>query len=154
MAFAASAAPVAEPGVVEAVRAVQERQAAAWNAHDAKAYAALFTPDGVVVNVLGWKWKGREEIQSKLTAAFAWVFKDSVLTITDIDARLINPTAAVAYVRWSMTGAKSPPGAPAPPSEGIQLQVLEKKDGTWLISEFQNTNSVPEKPFPMGPPPQ
>ena len=141
------------PPQVAEIRAVQERQAAAWNAHDAKAYAALFTQDGVVVNVLGWKWQGRTEIESKLTAAFAWVFRDSMLKIEDVDVRVLGPTIAYAYVRWTMTGAKAPPGAPAPPGEGIQLQVLRKKDGIWLISAFQNTNSVPEKPFP-GPPPK
>ena len=136
---------------VPAIQSVQTAQAAAWNAHDASAYASLFTPDGVVVNILGWKWQGRDEIKTKLTAAFAWVFKDSVLTIKDVEVRMVTPTIAVAYVRWTMTGAKAPPGAPAPPGEGIQLQVLEKKDEGWLISEFQNTASVPEKPFPDAP---
>jgi hypothetical protein len=31
---------------------------------------------------------------------------------------------------------------------GVQTQVLEKRAGRWLISEFQNTDSVPERPFP------
>jgi len=37
--------------------------------------------------------------------------------------------------------------------KGIQLQVLTRQSGEWLIASFQNTNSVPEVPFPMGPPP-
>jgi uncharacterized protein (TIGR02246 family) len=73
--------------------------------HDAAAYARLFTPDGDVVNVLGWWWHGRAEIESKLTAAFAFVFKDSTLSITDVKVRSLSPTIAVAYVRWTMTGA-------------------------------------------------
>jgi uncharacterized protein (TIGR02246 family) len=136
-----------------AIRALQARQAAAWNAHDAAAYANLFTPDGDVVNVLGWWWRGRAEIQSKLTDAFAWVFRDSKLTITDVHARFLDRNTAVAHVRWTLDGAKVPPGAPAPPREGIQLQVLRKGNGQWLIASFQNTNSIPETPFPKGPPP-
>ena len=136
-----------------AIRELQARQAAAWNAHDAKAYANLFTEDGDVVNVLGWWWKGRATIQSKLTDAFAWVFKDSTMTITDVTSRLLDSSTAIAHVRWTMDGAKVPPGAPAPPREGIQLQVLRKVAGRWLIASFQNTNSVPEAPFPKGPPP-
>jgi hypothetical protein len=50
-----------------------------------------------------------------------------------------------------MTGAKTPPGIPEP-REGIQIEVLKKIDGKWLIYSFQNTNSVPERPFPKGPP--
>jgi uncharacterized protein (TIGR02246 family) len=135
------------------IREVQTRQAAAWNAHDAAAYANLFTVDGDVVNVLGWWWRGRSQIQSKLSDAFAWVFRDSKLTIIDVQTRFIDPSTAVAHVRWTLDGAKVPPGAPAPPREGIQLQLLRKVGKQWLITSFQNTNSVPERPFPKGPPP-
>ena len=141
----------ASDGDEAAIRELQSRQAAAWNAHDATAYANLFTDDGDVVNVLGWWWRGRSEIQSKLSAAFAWVFRDSTLTITAVHTRLIGPSTAIAHVRWTLDGAKVPPGAPAPPREGIQLQVLRNIGGQWLIASFQNTNSIPEIPFPKGP---
>src|SRR6476646_8967541 len=64
---------------------VGTQQAAAWNKHDAKAYAALFTEDGDIVNVVGWWWKSRAEIERKLTDAYLFVFKESVLTIKDND---------------------------------------------------------------------
>ena len=135
-----------------AIRDVQARQAAAWNAHDAVAYANLFSEEGDVVNVLGWWWQGRSAIQSKLAEAFVWVFRDSRLAITEVHTRFIDPSTAIAHVRWTMDGAKVPPGAPAPPREGIQVQVLRKTGGRWLIVSFQNTNTVPEQPFPKGPP--
>jgi uncharacterized protein (TIGR02246 family) len=133
------------------IREVQTRQAAAWNDHDAVAYAKLFSEDGDVVNVLGWWWQGRSAIQSKLSEAFAWVFRDSTLTITEVHTRFIDPSLAIVHVRWKLDGAKVPPGAPAPPREGIQLQVLRKTGNQWLIESFQNTNGVPERPFPQGP---
>jgi uncharacterized protein (TIGR02246 family) len=133
------------------IRSVETRQAEAWNRHDAKAYADLFTEDGDVVNVVGWWWKGRAEIEAKLTAAFAFVFRDSTLTITEVQVRFLSPEIAVAHVRWTMTGAKTPPGIPEP-REGIQIQVLRKTAGRWLITAFQNTHAVPETPFPLGPP--
>ena len=134
------------------IREVQARQAAAWNQHDAAAYASLFSEEGDVVNVVGWWWKGRPAIESKLTAAFSFVFRESAMTITDVDVRFLDPTIAIAHVRWTMVGAKAPPGVPVP-RQGIQLQVLKKQAGKWLISSFQNTNSVPEVPFPTGPSP-
>src|SRR5512134_2594520 len=73
-----------------AIRVLQDRQAEAWNRHDAKAYADLFAEDGDVVNVVGWWWKGRSEIESKLTTAFAFVFRDSALTITDVKVRFLT----------------------------------------------------------------
>ena len=142
---------LAQQADVEAIRELQRQQAEAWNGHDAAAYSRLFAEDGDVVNVLGWWWKNPAEIRSKLDDAFAFVFRDSTLTITDVQVRFLAPAIAVAHVSWTLDGAKAPPGAPAPPRTGIQLQVLTKQSGRWLIASFQNTNSVPEIPFPKGP---
>jgi uncharacterized protein (TIGR02246 family) len=134
-----------------AIRDFQSEQANAWNRHDAAAYARLFAEDGDVVNVLGWLWRGRAQIQSKLESAFAFVFHESRLTITDTSVRFLSPTIAVAHVRWTMAGARTPPGMPEP-REGIEIQILQKTAGHWLIQSFQNTNGIPERPFPSGPP--
>lgn len=133
-----------------AIRNVEARQADAWNRHDAAAYARLFTENGDVVNVAGWWWKGRAQIESKLTGAFAFVFHESTMSIADVDVKFLTREIAVAHVRWTLVGAKSRPGI-AEPKEGIQLQVLKRIAGHWLIESFQNTNSVPERPFPTGP---
>jgi len=130
-----------------AIRDLQTRQQDAWNRHDARAYAALFVDAGDAVNVLGCWWKGRGEIERQLTSAFAVGFRESRLTIREVDVRFLTPAVAVAHVRWTMEGATLPPSFPEP-RQGIQMQVLEKHDGVWLIVSFQNTNSVPEMPFP------
>jgi len=149
----ASTVSMAEPPTDEdAIRDVEHRQALAWNRHDAADYADLFAEDGDVVNVLGWWWQGRAEVKAKLSDAFDWVFRDSTLTIDDVHIRFLDPATAVVHVRWTLDGAKVPPGAPAPPRQGIQLQILRKAKGEWLIASFQNTNSLPEMPFPKGPP--
>jgi hypothetical protein len=54
---------------------------------------------------------------------------------------------AVAHVRWTMAGAKAPANMPEP-REGIQLQILTKQAGSWLIASFQTTNSVAVTPPP------
>ena len=151
-AFATAATVAAATADLDAIRQVQERQAAAWNRHDAAAYAALFTNDGDIVNVLGWWWQGRAAIESKPTSAFAWVFRDSTMTILNVQVKMWVPTIAIAHVQWRMEGAKVPPGAAEPPQQGIQIQVLRKVRYRWLIESFQNTNAFPELPFPMGPP--
>jgi len=133
------------------VRNVETLQQQAWNRHDAKAYASLFTEDGDCVNVVGWWWKGRAEIEKKLTAAYAFVFRESVLTITDVDVKFPAPEMAIAHVRWTMVGARTPEALPKP-QQGIQTQLLQKQKGKWLIVAFQNTNALPEMPFPQGPP--
>jgi uncharacterized protein (TIGR02246 family) len=102
------------------------------------------------VNVVGWWWKGRAEIEKKLTDAYVYVFKESTLAIANVDIRFLTPDVAVVHVRWTMTGARTPAGIPVP-QQGIQTHVLEKKGDQWLIAGFQNTLSVPEMPFPKGP---
>ena len=129
------------------IRQLQARQQDAWNRHDAKAYAALFSEDGDVVNVVGWWWKGRREIERQLQAAYAVVFRDSRLTIADVEVRFIARDVAVAHVRWTMEGARTPPLIPEP-RLGIQIQVLQKRGAAWRIVAFQNTNSLPQAPFP------
>ena len=149
--IAACPARAAAQGHDEAdIRTVAARQADTWNRHDAKAYAALFTEDCDVVNVVGWWWKGRAELERKLTAAFSFVFRESALTIGEVEVRFLTLEIALAHVRWSMVGARTPAGIPEP-REGIQTLVLTKRAGQWLISGFQNTHSVPERPFPTGP---
>lgn len=128
------------------IRDVARQQAVAWNRHDAKAYAALFTENCDVVNVVGWWWKSRAEMQSQLTVAFSHAFRESALTITDVQVRFLTPEIGVAHAYWTMTGARMPPGMPEPRA-GIQTLVMTKQQGRWLIAAFQNTLSRPERPF-------
>jgi uncharacterized protein (TIGR02246 family) len=133
-----------------AVRAVAVQQADAWNRHDAAAYSALFTSDCDVINIAGWWWKSRAEMQQKLTRAFSSIFRDSKLTFTGVEVKFLEPDIAVAHARWTMTGAKTPLGM-QPPEVGIQTLVLTRQSGHWRIAVFQNTLSKPEHPFPAAP---
>ena len=80
------------------IRDLQARQQEAWNRHDAKAYAALFTEDGDVVNVVGWWWKGRSEIETQLTAAYAVVFlsrlSSAYVPIIGVPGRMRDPSGS------------------------------------------------------------
>jgi uncharacterized protein (TIGR02246 family) len=142
-------APARAPADATAIRALQQAQADAWNAHDIDAYAALFTVDADVINVLGWHWKDRAELKAKLGRGFASVFAHSAMSIGETDVTILTPEIAVAHVRWTLSGARSPTGSAADtPKQGIQTQVLVKRDGVWRIAEFQNTNSQSERPLP------
>jgi uncharacterized protein (TIGR02246 family) len=131
------------------IRSVAMRQGEVWG-RDAKGYAALCTEDCDVINIVGWRWKGRAEVERKLTQAFGLMFRGSKLSITEVDTRFLSPDVAVAHARWTMTGAKTPPGMPEP-RQGIQTLVFTRQSGGWLIAAFQNTLSLPERPFPASP---
>ena len=128
---------------------VGSRQQQAWNQHDARAYAALFAEDGDVVNVVAWWWKGRSEIESNLTRMFANIFRESTLTFRQVDVRFLTPDIAIAHARWTMTGARMPPGLPEP-REGLQTLTVQRRSGKWLIAAFHNTNYVPPPATPLG----
>jgi uncharacterized protein (TIGR02246 family) len=131
-----------------AIRELQVRQESAWNAHDAHAYAQLFTVDADTVNVLGWWWKSRAELEQKLHVGFSSVFAQSQLHVEETTIRFLTPQVAIAHVRWSMTGADSPDGSGKNiPKTGIQTQTLFKAAGAWHIAAFQNANSQPERSF-------
>jgi uncharacterized protein (TIGR02246 family) len=136
----------------QAIQALERRQEVAWNDHDAHAYSQLFTTDADTVNVLGWWWKSRDELEKKLEKGFEFVFARSRLEVEDVTVRFLNTDVAIAHVRWSMTGAASPDGSGSNvPQRGIQTQTLHKTAGGWLIAAFQNSNAVPERDFPTRP---
>jgi len=151
LAAATPADAALSPADLAAIRQLETAQEAAWNAHDAHAYAQLFAADADTVNVLGWWWKSRAELEKQLGDAFAFVFAHSKLHIDDVAIRPLGDDIAVVHVTWSMTGAIKPTAsAGAAPELGIQTQVVRRTGSTWLIEAFHNTNSLPVRPFPKG----
>ena len=135
-----------------AIRNVETSLQEAWNYHDAKAFASLFTEDADCINVVGWWWKGRPQIESKVADSHVFLFRDSTLANNEIQIRFLTPQIAVVHVRWSMVGHRNPDGTPGQPRKGIQTYILQEREGKWLISAFNNTDSVPEVSFPTGAP--
>ncbi len=124
----------------------------AWNRHDAETYASFFVEDGDCVNVVGWWWKGRPLIESKVADSHVLIFRESNITNNEIHLRFLTPEIAVVHIRWSMVGNRNPDGSPGLPRKGIQTHVLQKKAGKWRIVAFNNIDSMPEVPFPTRPP--
>ena len=134
------------------IRKVETGLQEAWNRHDIRAFANLLTEDGDVVNVVGWWWRGRPQIERKITDAHAFIFRDSTLTHNEVHIRFLTPQIAVVHVLWSLVGHKNPDGTPGQPRKGIETQVLQQQAGKWLVAALHNTDSLPGRPFPMGPP--
>ena len=131
-----------------AIRRVVAGLEEAWNRHDMKAWANLFTEDADFVNVTGRWWKGRAEIQRQHVDAHAVMFRDSTLKIDEVAIRFLKPDVALVHVRWNTVGDKTADGSPRPPRTGIFTQVLVEQKGRWLVAGSQNTNAQPERPFP------
>jgi uncharacterized protein (TIGR02246 family) len=136
----------------EEIRKVETGLQEAWNHHDMKAWASFFTPDADFVNVAGWWWKSRAEIEKKHTEIHAYIFRDSTLSVDEVHTKFLTPEIAIVHMTWTLVGHRNPDGTPGQPRKGIFTEVLQKRDGKWLIAAAQNTDSRPEVPMPTGPP--
>ncbi len=131
-----------------AIRGIVDQFAASWNRHDPEALAALFADDADFVNVIGLWWRGRAEIAERMRGNHATIFRESRLTPDQTRVRFLRPDVALVHTTWELAGQRTRDGRAVPPRTGIATFVLAKRDGTWSISAFHNTDVVP----PPGPP--
>lgn len=152
--FAATPSSADQPQDEAAIRRVEAGLLEAWNRHDMKVWADLFTEDADFVNVQGRWWKGRAEIEERHAQAHAIRFQESTLSADEVHIKFLTPEIAVVHVLWSLVGEKNPDGSPpsTSPRKATCTQVLQKQAGKWLIAALQNTNSIPGAPIPTPPP--
>lgn len=122
-----------------AVTATLGRLAQAWNAGDATAYAAEFTPDATYVAFTGDVMQGRAAIEQ----VHRWLF-DGPLRGSRMDwrpdreqVRMVHPGVAVVVT----TGGVRPAGAAELTDDRVSVQtsVLVAGDAGWRVAAFQNT---------------
>jgi len=103
---------------------------AAFNSHDAKAIAALWSPDAVYTNrVTGDQVTGQKNIEQELVA----IFKESKDTKIEVDVtsvRFMSPSVAIeeGVARVLRPGAE--------PDETVYSSVYVKADGSWLLDHM------------------
>lgn len=121
------------------LRAIATQWEQAWNKHDMKALAALFTADADFVNVGARHWKGRKEIEAQHAARLNQ-FLESDWTTKEVTVQFLKQDVALVHVAWSLKGDKDPDGTPREPREGVFTWVVVKESADWLIRAAQNTN--------------
>jgi uncharacterized protein (TIGR02246 family) len=131
-----------------AIHAVMDRFMDAWNHHDAKAFAAVFSEDADFTNVRGVGASGRPKIEAFHAPVFATIFSKSHQEYTDIKTRFLRPDVAAVDVRWKMTGAMDPQGNPWPDRTGLLNFVMIKSNGQWQIVVMHNLDTSAPPPPP------
>lgn len=133
---AAQASPVVAPPLVE-------RWAAAWNAHDPAAMAALFTDDGLYEDLaFGGSFQGREGVAEWVTITGS--------VIPDAGVELVNvyESDGWATAEWIFTGsviATSAPDASTPtPSFSVRAASVFELEGDLIrrVSDYYNPSAV------------
>jgi uncharacterized protein (TIGR02246 family) len=120
----------------KAIRLVIDACAKAYNAHNAKDMAALFTPDGEIVNEDGQRTQGRPAIEQ----VFAAVFQDhpqGQIKIAVEAIRFVGPTVAIE------DGVSTVVHQPnAAPERSRYTVVHVKEDGKWQMASARDLPDV------------
>jgi len=111
--------------------------AAAWNAHDMAAFAALFHGDASFVNRFGHYVRGVDEIVAMHRPIHETIYRDSTLANELIDLTAIGDDVAIVHF-WSRltVGAAHPAGPHS--VDTLILAVLTRRDGDWRIQALEN----------------
>ena len=109
---------------------------AAWNAMDAKAFAAPFAVDADFVNIRGEHHKGRPAIEAGHAAIFSTIYAGSTNTSAVESVRLVSSDVALVHVRAQL---KVPQGPLAGLLKACYSMVLTRNTSGWEIASFHNT---------------
>jgi uncharacterized protein (TIGR02246 family) len=124
--------PVDHAADEAAIRANVAAFTKAYNAHDAKAIAALFTPNGQVVDEEGNASEGRDEIEK----IFKQLFTDNPQKQTEVSVesiRFIGPNVAIEE------GSTKETLGPRETPEYDRYAVMHvKRDGKWMMALAQD----------------
>jgi uncharacterized protein (TIGR02246 family) len=133
-----------------AAGATMARLAAAWNAGDAAAYAAEFTPDATYVVFDGHVLRGRGEIEDSHRWLFDGPLRGSTMAFANgtgpaPEVRLISP--GVAHVLAGGGGVR-PAGVETVTADrqSVVSLLLVEDGGGWQVAAFQNTRSAGGRP--------
>lgn len=126
----------------QAVAALVGEVERAWNTHDMHRFAACFAPDADFVNVMGWWWKGRDDIEGKHTLIHETIFRDSTMALECEAIKHVGSGVAVAHVTWSMVGHEAGgPEQTSEPRKGIWSWVIRDRHGRLEIVSSHNTDT-------------
>jgi uncharacterized protein (TIGR02246 family) len=105
----------------------------AWDAGDARAYAALFTEDATYVIFLGEAMVGRNEIERNHVDVFARWQKGTKMAVKVIGVHLLGADVCSVLTVGGI-GEKAPIAY-----DKIQTFTLLRRGDRWLCAAFQNT---------------
>jgi uncharacterized protein (TIGR02246 family) len=132
-----AALPAAAAGEDEAaIRENVRQMESGWNAKSGAQFARPFAEDADYVVVNGMYLKGREAIAQSHQGIFDTIYKESTVSLSVKQVRMLRPDVAVVHVtatnRYKRDGE-------AQVAEAILTLVMTKESGGWTIAAFQNT---------------
>ena len=134
--YAAAPAAAADNADEAAIRGNVRQMEDGWNAKSGALFSRPFAADADYVVINGMYIKGQEAIAESHQRIFDTFYKESTLSLSVKQVRMLRPDVAVVHV----TGTnKTPRGGETHVSEAIMTLLMTKESGVWKIAAFQNT---------------
>lgn len=121
---------------MQSPEAVLAAYVAAWNAHDMKAFANLFSEDADYVNAYGDWWRGREALHAKNSEAHGSYYARTRMRTEAPVMRAIADKMVLLQARWILHGDTR---AKRDERHGFVTLVMTKDEDRWRIRLAQNT---------------
>ncbi|GAA3865789.1 SgcJ/EcaC family oxidoreductase [Streptomyces sedi] len=119
------------------VRALSGRIAGAWAENDGTAFADVFTEDATVILPGDVFLRGRAEIRTYMTAAYAGPYRGTRVTG---DPRTVTFLSEDACVMVTYGGVLVPGETEVAAARAIRATwVCVRRDGDWHVAAYQNT---------------
>jgi uncharacterized protein (TIGR02246 family) len=132
-----AAIPAAADGADEAaIRENVRQMEAGWNAKSGAQFAKPFAADADYVVINGMYIKGQAAIAGGHQAIFDTIYRESTLSLSVKQVRMLRPDVAVVHVTGSNKYARE---GETHTTEAILTLVMTKESGAWKIAAFQNT---------------
>jgi uncharacterized protein (TIGR02246 family) len=130
-----------------AIRKVSTEFSDAWAKDDANAMAALWAPDGDLINPWLREAKGRAEVEKLLQDEHSTIFKGTTYSLKVTSIRFLGADVAIADWDATILGMKGPDGSAVPPMPPHHVTlVLQHKSGKWWIEAARPVIAPPPPP--------
>lgn len=127
-----------------AVRAVVDAFADSWSRHDMKAMHALDTEDVEWISVVGHYWRGRDTVFKGHTAIHKGMSGKTTAEVKSVTIRSITPNVVIAVATMQFSASTDPHFKWVTAAKTRASFTMVKRDGTWKIVHFQNTEIAPK----------
>ena len=115
----------------------------AWNRHDAKAMAAMWTIDGDHMEPDGKHPRGRDEVGKLFEKEQATVFKNSKLSLDVNTVWFITASVALVDADYTLENVVDQEGKPVPTRKGHLTSVLLHENENWRVAASRAMIPVP-----------
>ena len=129
----------------DAIRELEHRFNAAWNAHDPDGLAEPLVDDAQFITVNGvWTTSrdGFRDLMQRLHGANG-PYRSSTRRTPEMQVRFLAPDVAILHSRFWIDGEVLHDALSRPSRESVGLRVVRKLDGRWRIVATQNTDVRP-----------